>query len=123
MELCGAEKACGRKSVKGGGITMFPAAFRQLNSLRETIVIQNLKIPIGRTLRALGENMLSFRGDWVQGCCQSGSEKPPHTPGDVTLREPPLCCGDSTSYTLSRYNPERWKNWIILILIILLRYS
>lgn len=72
---------------------MFPAAFRQLKSLRETIVIQNLKIPIGRTLRALGENMLSFRGDWVQGCCQSGSEKPPHTPGDVTLREPPSAVG------------------------------
>lgn len=37
----------------------------------ETIIIQSLKIPISRTLTALGENVLFFRGDWLQGCSLS----------------------------------------------------
>lgn len=53
-------------------------------------MIQSLKIPINRTLRALGENVLFFRDDWLQGCSVSQGLKnlPPwgcHTQGSSSL--------------------------------------
>ena len=80
----------------------------------ETIIIQSLKIPISRTLTALGENVLFFRGDWLQGCSLSVRlwKSSPHHPlpaGCHTQGSSSLQWRWHLIYPQSRCNLERWK--------------